>query len=95
MIQQETAQEIIEQEMNLTHVSMIRERAKLGRLISIVSTSEKMIIEIGDTGEDYCFDPPKELLIPFLDECERYIKEQIKKANEKAKGELNDVTQKT
>jgi hypothetical protein len=79
MIKMETAQEIVNQEENLQLILKLKHCAIGGVPVSVISTPG---------GDSFCIDPPKELVLPFLNECEKFVEDQITKLNEKAREEL-------
>ena len=81
MLNPETAREIIRQKENLDKVSRITGHVNLHD------------VKVGYENDSYeCWiEPPEELLLPFLDKCEKYVLAKIKELNQQAKKELNDV----
>jgi len=84
MLTKETAQEFVLCKDNLELVLRLMVCAEKELPISVICTP--------DNDESYEILPPKNLLIPFLEECGKFVLARIVEINKKAREELNDVT---
>jgi hypothetical protein len=84
MIRIETAKELVRWEENLAIVL---------RLIKSAEEGIEICVGNGENDEDNYIFPTKELILPFLEQCRKFVLAQIEDLNNKVREELNDVTQ--
>ena len=85
MIKIGTAKELVNQQENLSTVLNLIKCAKDGISVSVIA------IDYDSKGSEleYCIEPGKDLLLPFLAECEKFCVDRIEEINNRAREELN------